>query len=171
MPSRSTDPTSRWCRADDGHWTLALRPKVPVEEWNAEISLLTGMCAADMMIRAEVGLLRTLPPPDDRAVATLRTSAKALGIPWSSGALPGDVIAALDLTDPRAAAFLEDAVRLLRGAGYAWFDGRVPAHPGMRASGANYAHVTAPLRRLVDRYATEVCLALQAGAAGPGLGQ
>ena len=49
----------------------ALRPQVPVEEWNAEISLLTGMCAADMMIRAEVGLLRTLPTPDDRAVATL----------------------------------------------------------------------------------------------------
>jgi exoribonuclease R len=29
--------------------------------------------------------------------------------------------------------------------------------------GAPYAHVTAPLRRLADRYATEVCLALHDG--------
>jgi exoribonuclease R len=152
---------------DDGRWTLALRPQVPVEEWNAEISLLTGMCAADMMTRAKVGLLRTLPPPDARAVATLRGSAKALGISWPSGALPGDVIADLHLTDPRAAAFLEDAVLLLRGAGYTWFDGRIPDHPGHAGVGANYAHVTAPLRRLVDRYATEVCLALQAGTPIP----
>ena len=154
-------------RADDGRWTLTLRPQVPVEEWNAEISLLTGMCAADMMVKARVGLLRTLPPPDERAVATLRASAKALGIAWPSGAPPGDVIAGLDLTDPRAAAFLEDAVRLLRGAGYTWFDGRVPESPGHAGVGANYAHVTAPLRRLVDRYATEVCLALQAGTPIP----
>src|SRR4029078_3662316 len=31
------------------------------------------------------------------------------------------------------------------------------------------AHVTAPLRRLADRYATEVCLALHAGAEVPDL--
>jgi len=125
------------------------------------------MCAADMMVRAKVALLRTLPPPDDRAVAALRASAKALGIGWPSGAQPGDVIADLDLSTPRAVAFLEDAVRLLRGAGYVWFDGRVPGHPGHAGVGANYAHVTAPLRRLVDRHATEVCLALQAGTPIP----
>jgi exoribonuclease R len=33
---------------------------------------------------------------------------------------------------------------------------------------APYAHVTAPLRRLADRYATEVCLALHAGTEVPG---
>ena len=32
---------------------------------------------------------------------------------------------------------------------------------------AAYAHVTAPLRRLADRYATEACLALTAGLAVP----
>ncbi|MEK8226128.1 hypothetical protein NKG05_08695 [Oerskovia sp. M15] len=31
------------------------------------------------------------------------------------------------------------------------------------AIAAEYAHVTAPLRRLVDRYGTEICLALSAG--------
>jgi exoribonuclease R len=35
------------------------------------------------------------------------------------------------------------------------------------ALAAPYAHVTAPLRRLVDRYATEACLALLAGASVP----
>jgi exoribonuclease R len=34
-------------------------------------------------------------------------------------------------------------------------------HSGVAAP---YAHVTAPLRRLVDRFGTEVCLALAAGA-------
>ena len=33
--------------------------------------------------------------------------------------------------------------------------------------GAVYAHVTAPLRRLVDRFGTEVCLALAAGTPVP----
>ena len=35
-----------------------------------------------------------------------------------------------------------------------------PAHAGV---GAPYAHATAPLRRLVDRYVGEACLALSAG--------
>ena len=41
---------------------------------------------------------------------------------------------------------------------------RRPSSRGTRASAAPYAHVTAPLRRLVDRFGTEVCLALAAGA-------
>jgi exoribonuclease R len=53
--------------------------------------------------------------------------------------------------------------RLLRGSGYAAFDGEVPEQPQHAAIAAPYAHVTAPLRRLGDRYAGEVCLALSAG--------
>jgi exoribonuclease R len=34
--------------------------------------------------------------------------------------------------------------------------------------GAPYAHVTAPLRRLVDRYCSELCIALHAGTELPG---
>jgi exoribonuclease R len=54
---------------------------------------------------------------------------------------------------------------LLRGARYTAFDGAVPEQPLHSGIGAAYAHVTAPLRRLVDRYATEVCLAVCAGTA------
>ena len=59
-----------------------------VDAWNAEMSLLTGMCAAKLMIEAGIGVLRTLPEPDDGAVEWLRRSAKSLGISWprNSGA-------------------------------------------------------------------------------------
>ena len=49
---------------------------------------------------------------------------------------------------------------LLRGAGYVAFDGGVPEHIEHAAIANEYAHVTAPLRRLVDRYAGEVCVAM-----------
>ncbi len=57
--------------------------------------------------------------------------------------------------------------RLLRGSGYVGFDGEVPAEPQHSALASEYAHVTAPLRRLGDRYAGEICLALCAGTEVP----
>ena len=39
----------------------------------------------------------------------------------------------------------------------------MPAEPRHAGLAAEYAHVTAPLRRLADRYASEVCVALCAG--------
>ena len=59
------------------------------------------------------------------------------------------------------------ATSLLRGAGYAAFDGEIPAEAEHAALASEYAHVTAPLRRLVDRYGLEVCVALSAGAEIP----
>lgn len=47
------------------------------------------------------------------------------------------------------------------------FSGRPPEQPLHAGVGAAYAHVTAPLRRLADRYATEVCLALHTGSPIP----
>ena len=41
---------------------------------------------------------------------------------------------------------------------------RERGHSGV---GADYAHVTAPLRRLADRFATEICLSLHAGVPVP----
>jgi exoribonuclease R len=56
---------------------------------------------------------------------------------------------------------------LLRGSGYASFDDEVPSQPAHAGVGAPYAHSTAPLRRLVDRYVGEVCVAVSAGADVP----
>jgi exoribonuclease R len=155
----------------DGHWTVTLRADLPVERWNAQVSLLTGRAAAALMLGAGVGLLRTLPEPDPAAFPRLRRAAQGLGITWPAGAHPGEVLASLDTTRPKHAAFADLAAELLRGAGYTAFDTPsavpLPADPGHAGVGGPYAHVTAPLRRLVDRFATEVCLAVCAGTEVP----
>jgi exoribonuclease R len=148
----------------DGGWTIAFRGDLPVEVWNAQISLLTGRCAAALMLDGGVGVLRTLPPARPQDVDRLRLLAPALGVDWPDGASPGAVIAGLDPREPGHAAFLEESGALLRGAGYTPFDGAPPAQAQHSGVGAPYAHVTAPLRRLVDRFGTELCLALAAGA-------
>ncbi len=148
-------------------WRLMLRAPEPVEEWNAQISLLTGMAAAKVMLDGGIGLLRTMPPAPPEAVERLKAAAAALGIAWPDGAAAGAVIASVDPAEPHAAAFIDQAAELMRGAGYTAFDGPAPGQPLHGAVAAPYAHVTAPLRRLADRYATEACLALTAGTAVP----
>ncbi len=140
---------------------------LPVELWNAQISLLTGFGAASLMVDAKVGLLRTLPPPDPRDVQRLQRTAKALGVEWPADQPYPDFIRGLDPTNPKHAAMVVASARLLRGSGYVAFDGEVPDEPRHAALASEYAHVTAPLRRLCDRYAAEVCVALCAGTAVP----
>ena len=150
-----------------GRPSLELRAQLPCEGWNAQISLLTGIAAAGLMLRGGVGLLRTLPPADPEAVTALRRSALALGVDWPEGMPYGDVVSALDPMVPAHAALLTLATRLLRGAGYTAFDGEPPAQPLHSAVAAAYAHCTAPLRRLADRHVGEVCLAVSAGTPVP----
>jgi len=151
----------------DGGWELRLVAPTPIEQYNAQISLLTGVAAAEIMLRGGIGLLRTMPAPEPAAIDRLRTAATALGIDWPAGAAPGRVIDAVDAGTPRGAAFLGHAAELMRGAGYTAFDGTVPEMTGHGGVAAPYAHVTAPLRRLADRYATEACLALHEGTEVP----
>jgi exoribonuclease R len=162
-------PEQEVVRSGDG-WTVEVRRRSAVEDWNAEISLLTGMCAARMMLDAGVGLLRTLPVPDPADVAALRRTALGLGVTWPEGATPAEVLAGLRSTAPGdgsapALALRRAATSLLRGAGYSWFGpGQAPPEdPGHGGIGAPYAHVTAPLRRLGDRFGSELCLAIAAG--------
>lgn len=148
-------------------WRLEFRRMLPVESWNAQISLLTGFAAASMMINGRVGVLRTLPPPGDGAVRRLHRTAKALHIDWPAEQLYPDFIRGLDPATPAGAAMIVACTSLLRGAGYVGFDGELPAQPEHAALASEYAHVTAPLRRLVDRYGLEVCAALTAGEPVP----
>jgi exoribonuclease R len=150
-----------------GRPTLVWRAPLPVEGWNAQISLLTGIAAARLMLDAQVGLLRTLPPADQASVDALRRSARALGVDWPKDAAYGAVISGLDPDVPAHAALLTLATRLLRGAGYTAFDGAPPEQALHSAVAAPYAHCTAPLRRLADRHVGEVCLAASAGTAVP----
>jgi exoribonuclease R len=152
---------------DGDNWSLSFRSMHPVEEWNAQISLLAGMAAADQMIYARVGLLRTLPPADSRDVQRLHRTARALGIAWPAEQVYADFIRSLDPRKPEHAAMVVASTRLLRGSGYVGFNGAVPDQAEHSALASEYAHVTAPLRRLVDRYALETCVALCAGAEVP----
>jgi exoribonuclease R len=151
----------------DGRPALVFRAPLPCEGWNAEISLLTGMAAARLMLDAGVGLLRTLPPPDPHEVASLRRSALALAVDWPEATPYAVLISGLDPDVPHEAALLTFAGRLLRGASYTAFDGAPPGQPLHSAVAAPYAHCTAPLRRLADRHVGEVCLAVAAGEEVP----
>ncbi len=151
----------------DGGYALAFRESLPVETWNAQMSLLVGSGAAELMLYGEVGILRTMPPAAPGEIARLQRVARALGIAWPTNAEYEDVIRSIDPNVPRNAAFLTAATSLFRGAGYVAFNGGVPEQAMHAAVGGEYAHVTAPMRRLVDRYASEVCLSLCADSPVP----
>ncbi|MFF5402638.1 RNB domain-containing ribonuclease [Streptomyces misionensis] len=143
----------------DHTYALSYRAPLPAEGWNAQLSLLTGMAAADLMLALGTGILRTLPAAPDGAVARLRRTARALGIDWPHHVPYAAVISALDPREPHHSAFLQECTTLLRGAGYTVFrDGALPAITTHAAVAAPYTHCTAPLRRLADRYALELCL-------------
>jgi exoribonuclease R len=146
-----------------GSYSLERRAVQPLEGWNAELSLLTGMEAAQIMIDGGVGILRTMPEADPEAFDRFRRQTEALGRPWDAKQPYGEYLDDVDGSSPGDLAILHAATRLFRGAGYTAFDGRVPDDTTQAAIGAPYAHVTAPLRRLVDRYGLLVCEALCAG--------
>ncbi|OMG26040.1 DNA-binding protein [Actinomyces naeslundii] len=159
-------------------YRLAYRVPVPAEQYNAQISLLTGMCAARIMVECGVGILRTLPPARPEDYARLRRVAAALGIDWPAAQPYSELVRGLDHAVPAHAAFMDQAMSLFRGSGYLAFGAGgvgVPADDEASdaeeavhsAIAARYAHVTAPLRRLVDRYGEEVCIAACAQAPVP----
>jgi exoribonuclease R len=160
MPDQEIEP-------DGTGWRLTLEAPRKVEEYNAQISLLTGRMAAQVMLEGRTGLLRTMPPAPKEAVKTLREAATALNIAWPHDESVGRLLARLRPAEPRDAAFVQQAADLLRGAAYTAFHNEEPDRKTHAGVAAPYAHVTAPLRRLADRYATEICLALHAGAEPP----
>ncbi|MFI6777374.1 RNB domain-containing ribonuclease [Nocardia sp. NPDC050412] len=238
-----------------GHWHLVVEPRTAADDWNEQISLLTGMCAARIMLNdsgsggvpragERIALLRTMPPPVELAIDSMRRTAAALGVDWPADQSVGRMLAGLDPNAPATLVLMSEATGLLRGAGYTVLDGvaaagangsragaqvadgalssggvELVADPrsagateslggvgppggarsiggaaaagsaravGVRGTGAKptrnpqtvnnlqhsaigapYAHVTAPLRRLADRFATEICLARCAGTEVP----
>ncbi|MCM3779169.1 RNB domain-containing ribonuclease [Microbacterium hydrocarbonoxydans] len=159
-------PDEEVVRTADGGYAIERRHPLPVEEWNAQLSLMTGMAAASLMLDAKIGILRTMPQPDEQAFATFRLQTEALGRPWTTGRY-GDYLRELDRADPLTLPVLQAAATLFRGAGYVTFDGAVPAQTEQAAIAAPYAHATAPLRRLVDRWSLAICLAVSEGSEVP----
>ncbi len=160
-------PTQEIVPSEDGY-ALSFRVPLPVEGWNAQLSLLTGRAAAAMMLEAKIGIVRTMPVPDPRDVARLRRVADGLGLDWPADTTYVELLQSIDPGRSSAeAVFLQEAAVLFRAASYAAFQGEPPVVPTHAAIAAPYAHCTAPLRRLVDRYANEVCLAIAQGGEVP----
>lgn len=151
----------------DGRYELVRRSPLPVEEWNAQLSLMTGMAAAAIMLDGGVGILRTMPAPFDDTLEHFRMQVAALGEPWPTGQPYGGYLRALDRDSASGLAAIHAAASLFRGAGYTAFDGAPPENTTQAAVAAPYAHTTAPLRRLVDRFVIVTCEALVAGRPVP----
>ncbi len=163
--ARVDPPEQEVERGADGRFTLQLRPQLASERHNAALSLATNMALADALFSAKTGLFRVMDPPDDRAVSRLRHTARAFGLDWAEAMPLGEFERSLDPAEPRQAAFMLAIRRAGNGASYEPYrDGKRPWHAAMAAT---YAHGTAPLRRLADRYVVRAALAVANGQPVP----
>ena len=148
-----------------GGFTLAFRPQLQSEVDNAAFSLAANLAIADALLAHKTGLFRVMPEPDERSIRRLRHSAKALGLVWPKNETLEQFARSLDRTNPKHAAFQAAVRRAGPRASYAPYQpGVVPWHEAM---GATYAHATAPLRRLADRYVIEATVRIANGQPVP----
>jgi exoribonuclease R len=144
-----------------GGLTLVADSRLASEDQNAAMSLAANLAVAKAMFNAKVGLFRAMDDPDEREMGILHRVAHALGVSWPKGKTLRDVNRTLDGSNPKHLAFLRMARRLGGGASYAVYDPAVvPLHSAIAAT---YAHATAPLRRLADRYVLDLVVELSAG--------
>jgi exoribonuclease R len=164
--SARVDPPEQEVAAQaDGRLELVFRPRLASEERNAALSLAANMAIADMLRAHRTGLFRVMAEPDDRAVARLRQTAAAFGLAWPPLAPLAQFEASLDPARPKHAAFMLAVRRAGQGASYQpWQQDVIPWHAAVAAS---YAHATAPLRRLADRYVIRATLAVANGREVP----
>jgi VacB/RNase II family 3'-5' exoribonuclease len=159
------DPPEQEVGEQDGHYELVFRERHRSEDHNAALSLAANLAIADALQAHRTGLFRVMAGPDERAVRRLRFTARALGIAWPDGGALRDVERGLDPAKPKQAAFMTAIRRAGTGAAYIpWREGVVPWHAALAAT---YAHATAPLRRLADRYVVQAALAIANGEPVP----
>ncbi len=148
----------------DGAWVLRIGHRLETEDQNAAMSLAANLAVADALLAAGTGLFRVMADPDTRSIERLRHTARAFGLAWPADQSLADFRRTLDRTDPRANAFLVAVRRAGGGASYEPLDGNgADGPPWHSAMAATYAHATAPLRRLADRYVLEAAVAVAAG--------
>jgi exoribonuclease R len=159
------DPPEQQVTAVDGGYELTFRPLLDSEVRNAAMSLAANLAVADAMLAKHTGLFRVMAEPDKRAVRRLRHSAEAFGLAWPADQSISEFERGLDGRDATQAAMMLAIRRAGRGAGYEpWRAGAKPWHSAVAAS---YAHATAPLRRLADRYVLRAVLAIAKGGSVP----
>jgi exoribonuclease R len=167
--ARVEPPEQEVVKDENGCFRLQLRPQSWAEQKNAALSLATNLAVADVLLKARTGLFRTMAEPQEWAVRRLRHTAKALGISWPKAEELQTLERRLDPAAPADAAMMMAIRRASQSAGYEPFhDGVTPWHAAVAAP---YAHVTAPLRRLADRYVVEATLAVSNGQPVPDAAQ
>lgn len=153
---------------EDGSFRLSYVKTLPVEGWNEQISLMTGMAAAQIMIDSGTGILRTQPKQTAQQLDRLHEIAKGLGIDWGTGVTFAALVRTLDPVEPKHMAFLTEAATAMPKAEYTIFrDHQTPQDTTHATIGAPYTNCTAPLRRLLDRYTGDLCVAACADAPPP----
>ncbi|MDE2412568.1 MAG: RNB domain-containing ribonuclease [Sphingomonadales bacterium] len=163
--ARVDPPEQEVDRDGDGHYTLRFRPMELSETRNAALSLATNLAVADALYAAKTGLFRVMAEPDAAAVARLRHTAQAFGLSWPQDQELKQFEATLDQRNPAQAAFMLAIRRAGNGASYVPYqEGVKPWHSAMAAT---YCHMTAPLRRLADRYVVRAALAVANGQSVP----
>ncbi|MBZ9993318.1 RNB domain-containing ribonuclease [Mesorhizobium sp. BH1-1-4] len=163
--SRVDPPEQEVERLADGTYRLSFRPLLQSEQDNAALSLAANMAIADAMLAHQTGLFRVMSGPDGFKVQRLRNAAQALGLSWPTSTSLQDYQRTLDPTDSRQATLMLEIRHASPGASYQPYqDGIVPWHEAMAAT---YAHSTAPLRRLADRYVVRCALAIANGQPMP----
>lgn len=163
--ARIDPPDQEVARGADGRLTLAFRPLLDSERDNAALSLATNMAVADLLYAHATGLFRVMEAPDDAAVARLRREAAALGVVWPDTMPLAEFERTLATGDPGQATMM---LAIRRAGGGARYDAyRADIAPWHAAVAARYAHATAPLRRLADRYVLTAALSVANGQAVP----
>ena len=159
------DPPEQEVAHADGHYELVFRQRHASEDRNAALSLAANLAIAEALQAHHTGLFRVMAGPEERAVRRLRFTARALGLAWPDAAPLADFERGLDPADPKQAAFMTAIRRAGSGAAYVPYrEGAVPWHAALQAT---YAHATAPLRRLADRYVVQAALAIAGGRPVP----
>ena len=163
--ARVDPPQQQVVALPGGGYALEFRPMSASEQANASLSLAANLAVANALLEAKTGLFRTMDEPGRRAVSRLRHTARALGVDWPTHQSLEQREQSLDPNNRADAAFMLAIRRAGSGARYARFEEGV--RPWHAAMAATYAHATAPLRRLADRYVTEAALAIANGRAVP----
>ena len=163
-----------------GELHLRFRALTESERANAAMSLAANLAVASLFVARGFGLFRDLDAPTRRDVESLRRTAKGLGLAWADDEDLRVVLRRLRPDDPIDATFSIAVRRAGGGAVYRTYrptgpGGELrsgtktgsPAGPWHAAMGAPYAHATAPLRRLADRYVLDLAVALMSDGPKP----
>ncbi|HEX8513817.1 MAG TPA: RNB domain-containing ribonuclease [Allosphingosinicella sp.] len=163
--SRVNPPAQELAALGDGRFELLFRPSLVSEVRNASMSLAANLAIADLLQAHGTGLFRIMAEPDEPAVTRLRHMARGLGLRWPDEASLPQFERGLDPADPKQARLMLAIQRAGQGASYVPFrEGERPWHSAIAST---YAHATAPLRRLADRYVVRAALAIANGRPVP----